>query len=170
MSGQKTKKRDWRKSEAMHTITRPLTEGEISTLKDEMRISLNEIRRRESDVAHFKDLAKNAQKVVDTETVKFRAVADDLLLGTTTDQVMCKIVLDYDTGLVHYFHPATGEEVHTRPMTEKELQREFAFEGPTKPGEETVEGEVEDDGIPYVEFKALPALPAPDDFQPNRGL
>ncbi len=170
MSSHKTKKRDWRKSEAMHTITRPLTEREVNDLKDEMRTSLNEIRRRESDVAHFKELAKNAQKVVDTETVKFRGVADDLLRGTTSDQVMCKIVLDYDTGLVHYFHPVTGEEVHTRPMTEKEMQREFAFEGPAKPGEERVEGEVEDDGIPYVEFKELPALPAPEEFQANSGI
>lgn len=170
MSNQKTKKRDWRKSEAMHTITRPLTEGEIGNLKDDMRVSLGEIRRRESDVAHFKELAKNSQKVVDTETIKFRGIADDLLRGTTTDQVMCKIVLDYDTGLVHYFHPVTGEEVHTRPMTEKELQREFAFEGPHKPGDEVVEGEVEDDDIPYVEFETLPALPAPDEAQPDSNI
>lgn len=160
----KTKRRDWRRSEAMHTIIRPLSEAEISTLKDEMKASLDEIRRRESDVEHFKSMAKNSQKVVDTENLKFRGLTDDLLKGTTQEQHMCRIILNYEDGTVHYFHPVTGEEVHVRPMTEKELQREFAFEDMKKPGEDVTSDEDED--IPYVEFSTLPALPPGEDTTP----
>lgn len=122
------KRRDWRRGHERYTLTRPLSEKEKHDLTTAMADSLELVNKWQGEVEAYKLRAKESQKKVDLEDANLKELVGDLTRGIITETLTCPIVFNFETGMVTYFHPGTGEEIHSRAMTDKEMQRTFAFD------------------------------------------
>lgn len=86
----------------------------------------NDINEKEMAVLVYALSAKGEiEEMESEESRQLRCIAT----GTEWRDVEVDVIYDYATGYVRYIRTDTGEEVDLRPMTQKEQQRRFDFEG-----------------------------------------